>query len=134
MEFSIEIDEVRGCSLPSVLSVLASHTSFKLHPPIDIPDGCGYVEFCRATYTVQPLQQKQRIRLRRRGSVGRKKRVEIFTRDLTGEFVSKNSQKIKLLPAEEGRDYFNPSHEMGVVEFGEAEIYKTFEGNFCRCF
>ena len=85
MGFYIEIEEVRGCYLPGPGPCdLSASTSFKLHPPLDIPDGCGYVEFCRATYTVQPLQQKQRVRLRRRGSVGRKKRVEIFTRDLTG--------------------------------------------------
>ena len=57
---------------------------FTILPPQSIPDGCGYVEFCQDSYSVQSHQVKKRIRLRRRGSIGRKKRVEIFTRDLTG--------------------------------------------------
>ena len=40
------------------------------------------------------------------------KRAEIFTRDLT---------------AQEGRDYFCPNNDLGVIEFGETEIYKEFE-------
>ena len=97
IKFSIQIEETRGCKIARDGDSVSSVVSFTVFPPQTIPDGCGYVEFCQDSYSVQPHQVKKRIRLRRRGSIGRKKRVEIFTRDLTGllRFTSYREKNLK---------------------------------------
>ena len=69
----------------------------------------GFVEFVKDKYSVETNQTKARVLLRRRGSFGRVKKAQIFTRDLS---------------AEEGRDYFTADNDMGVLSFGPAEVYK----------
>ena len=54
-------------------------------------------------------ENRIRLRLRRRGSIGRPKESEIFTRDRE---------------AEEGRDYFCDKNASGLIRFGPTEIYK----------
>ena len=149
MQFRLEVDDVRGCRLSSDLFTT---TNIVVSPPQEIKEGNGYVEFINSSYTVEPNQQRARIRLRRRGSYGRIKRAEIFTRDLTGKVFTikillgkyrcwpnfeKSANKgtipfvctwlswcLLIGSAEEGRDYFCNSNDMGTIVFGPAEIYK----------
>ena len=82
----------------------------------------------KSSYSVQSDQSHAKVRLRRRGSYGRIKKTEIFTRDLSGKprratkFYSESSWTTFL--AEEGRDYFCSSNDMGVLHFGTTDIYK----------
>ena len=50
-----------------------------------------------------------KVRLRRRGSIGRVKKAEIYTRDRE---------------AEEGRHYFCEGNQLGILKFGPDEYYK----------
>ena len=108
MSYTVTILDVRGCSICTT-EQMHSTISFTVTPPENIPAGLGYVEFVRDNYQVEPNQSKARIRLRRRGSFGRIKKAEIFTRDLS---------------AEEGRDYFCQGNDLGILSFGPAEVYK----------
>ena len=58
---------------------------FTVKRPGSIPDGKGYIEFVKSSYSVQSDQSHAKVRLRRRGSYGRIKKTEIFTRDLSGK-------------------------------------------------
>ena len=60
---------------------------FTVKRPGSIPDGKGYIEFVKSSYSVQSDQTHAKVRLRRRGSYGRIKKTEIFTRDLSGETI-----------------------------------------------
>ena len=106
MKFSITVEDTRGCCLSSELH---SMIFFTVNPPENIPKGMGFVEFVKDKYSVETNQTKARILLRRRGSFGRVKKAQIFTRDLS---------------AEEGRDYFTADNDLGLLSFGPAEVYK----------
>ena len=96
---------------------------FTVKCPGSIPDGKGYIEFVKSSYSVQSNQTHAKVRLRRRGSYGRIKKTEIFTRDLSGKPEPSDSYN-KCSLAEEGRDYFCSSNDMGVLHFGSTDIYK----------
>ena len=106
MKFMVTVEDTRGCQ---VSADLHSTIFFSVNPPEDIPKGQGFVEFVKDKYNVETNQSKARVLLRRRGSFGRIKKAQIFTRDLS---------------AEEGRDYFTADNDMGVLTFGPAEVYK----------
>ena len=63
-------------------------------------------------FLVGTNETKARIILRRRGSFGRIKKAQIFTRDLS---------------AEEGRDYFTADNDLGLLSFGPTEVYKEIK-------
>ena len=91
---------------------MSTFAHFTISPPEAIPHGMGYIEFIKSSYEVHTNQNKVKLRIRRRGSFGREKKVEIFTRDRE---------------AEEGRDYFCDSNNAGLMRFGPTEFYKGTE-------
>ena len=90
-------------------SQLAHSLTITVSPPQTIQKGFGYVEFVKKEYFVEETKNKVKVRLRRRGSIGRVKTAEIYTRDRE---------------AEEGKHYFCESNQLGLVKFGPNEYYK----------
>ena len=90
MRFSIELVDARGCSIkqPSTdLSVTIEYFSrcfFTVAKPGSINLAEGIVEFLHTSYSIPSNQTHARVRIRRRGGLGKKKSAEIFTRDGTG--------------------------------------------------
>jgi len=105
--FTLKILETQNCILSR--GGLNSEISVTVYPPDSVPEGHGYIEFVKREYQVAPSSNRIQLRLRRRGSFGRKKESEIFTRDRD---------------AEEGKHYFCEGNNAGLIRFGPAEFYK----------
>ena len=94
MRFSIELVDARGCSIrqqPTSNGISAtieyfSKCFFTVAKRGSLNLAEGYVEFLHDSYSVLPNQTHARVRIRRRGGLGKKKIAEIFTRDMTGNF------------------------------------------------
>ena len=95
---------VSGCS-----SILERCMKIVVKPPLAIKKGYGFVEFVKKEYFVEESRNRVKVRLRRRGSIGRVKKAEIYTRDRE---------------AEEGRHYFCEGNQLGILKFGPNEYYK----------
>lgn len=107
MGFVLQITEVQGCIISS--SLLNGKIPITVNPADSVPEGHGYIEFVKQEYQVPASNNRIKLRLRRRGSFGRKKESEIFTRDRD---------------AEEGKHYFCEGNNAGLIRFGPTEFYK----------
>ena len=106
----IEDEKVFNLTLVSVSSSISERCmKIIVKPPLAVKKGYGFVEFVKKEYFVEESRNRVKVRLRRRGSIGRVKTAEIYTRDRE---------------AEEGRHYFCEGNQLGILKFGPDEYYK----------